>query len=126
MKERIQLSDTMATIITKLSEGNPGAISVCIKLITENEKIDPDSTLAYLSSLLLLDSLGIYGSNIWILYKDICNQNINYFIAILRAFQLGFLSQETLLSNIQSQSPTLNILPYIKQVKQRLPNFKTE
>jgi hypothetical protein len=46
---------------------------------------------------MLLDSLGIYGPNVWVIFKDVCEQNHARMLAVLRATQLGMLSSEALL-----------------------------
>jgi hypothetical protein len=45
---------------------------------------------------MLLDSLGIYGPNVWVIFKDVCEQNHARMLAVLRATQL-MLSSEALL-----------------------------
>jgi hypothetical protein len=40
---------------------------------------------------MLLDSLGIYGPNVWVIFKDVCEQNHARMLAVLRATQLGML-----------------------------------
>jgi hypothetical protein len=46
---------------------------------------------------MLLDSLGIYGPNVWVIFKDVCEQNHARMLAVLRATQLDMLSSEALL-----------------------------
>jgi hypothetical protein len=41
--------------------------------------------------------LGIYGPNVWVIFKDVCEQNHARMLAVLRATQLGMLSSEALL-----------------------------
>jgi hypothetical protein len=106
-----------------MSEGNPGALNVCINLLKEGERIDPDSMLGGIGPILALDSLGIYGSRIWILYKYICNQSLVLTIAVLRAVQLGFLKEETLKTAIEPHGREIEPLTLYNQVKERLPRF---
>jgi hypothetical protein len=35
--------------------------------------------------IMLLDSLGIYGPNVWVIFKDVCEQNHARMLAVLRA-----------------------------------------
>ena len=88
--ERIKCEDDVVTICHKLSEGNPGALNVMMQMLSGTAKIDPDAALGPFAHLLNLDTFGIYGSKIWILYKDICCENIVHTITVLRAVQLGF------------------------------------
>ena len=76
---RLTLDDTVMTSIMKLAEGNPGAMRVCSEIMKNGEKIDPQGMGGF-GSLLSIDSLGIYGSRIWLLYKDICRENLVYTI----------------------------------------------
>lgn len=96
MKERITLSDNTMSAIMKLSGGNPGAVTVVVSLLRDGETIDPDAALGGLSQLLALDSHGIYESEIWMLFKDVCDQDLTKVVLLLRACQLGFLSEREL------------------------------
>jgi hypothetical protein len=60
-------------------------------------RIDPLSYLKVIGPVMLLDSLGIYGPNVWVIFKDVCEQNHARMLAVLRATQLGMLSSEALL-----------------------------
>lgn len=72
MRQKIELTmDTMDTIRI-MSEGNPGAISVIMKLM-EN---DPDKGIF---KILDLDDMNIRGSQIWVGYKDHCGQDLEKF-----------------------------------------------
>lgn len=92
-EQRIKLEDTELDIILKMSEGNLGAITVCTQIFNKAERIDPDAIMKGLSTMLSMDMYCIYGSRIWMLYKDVCKESIIHTVAILRACQLGFLSQ---------------------------------
>ena len=83
-KEIIDLTDSMMSAIMKLSEGNPGAMQVCMKIMDKAEEIDPDAMLGGLGVLLSLDTHQIYGSKIWMLYKDMCGEDIVKTLAVLR------------------------------------------
>ena len=74
--ERItDLSMSLENIIFELSEGNPGAMTVLMNVITK----DPMNMM----KLLTLDTFGVFGSNIWCLYKDEAKQDIDTFIGYL-------------------------------------------
>ena len=125
-KERIQLTDSTLDVITKMSEGNPGALTVIMQLLS-SEKIDPDSALGGLGNILSLDSYGIYGSDIYIFHNDICDRKINKMIAVLRAVQLGFFSSHKLRTACAKQDRSgKNDVPVdilYQMVKEALPNF---
>lgn len=120
---RINLKDTTQDALIKLAEGNPGALSVCIMFIKETAEIDPDSALGGLGNLLRLDNMGIYGSRIWMLYKDVCGQSINKTIAILRAHQLGFLGESELRFAIDDYGRNIDVNDLCEKVKEQLPKF---
>jgi len=120
---RIELTDTSVTAITKMVDGNPGALSVCVQMLAETEKIDPDAALKGFSGILMLDILGIYGAEIWMLYKDVCGEDITDTLAVLRGLQLGFISDSQLRHAIQNRGDGLDINDILNQVKEQLPNF---
>lgn len=123
---RIEFHDSVKSATLKMVDGNPGAISVCTQLLA-NEIVDPDSALKSIGSLLLLlDSFGIYGSRIWMLYKDVCDEDIVKTIAVLRARQMGFLQQPELDCAIDNQGKGIDVDDLVKKVQAVLPNFGKE
>jgi hypothetical protein len=125
--QRIQGTDTMATAVFKLSEGNPGAVAVMTDLIKEGGKIDPDSFLPGMGCVLDLDRIGLYGSHIYILHNDICERKLNKTVAVLRACQLGFLSESVLRDACSREDRSGKKLVPVEdlyaKVKEMLPNF---
>lgn len=122
-KTRLELSDSATDKVVKMSEGNPGAMNVCVQLLETSAKTDPDSVLGSLSSLLSLDILGIYGSDIWKLYKDVCGEDIIDTVTILRGHQLGFIDKNTLYHAISNRGDGIDIDDILRQVKEQLPNY---
>lgn len=91
---RIKLEDDVRTAIIKLGGGNPGGLTVCmniIKYIVENPSLGLNEGF-----LLLLDDFEIYESDIWVLFKDICGQDIGQTINVISATQQSILSKEEL------------------------------
>lgn len=43
LEPRLKLTDTMPELLAKMTEGNPGAMTVCIALIRQGGQIDPKS-----------------------------------------------------------------------------------
>ena len=130
-KQRINLNDSLIDVISKLAEGNPGAITVCMNVLKSAEKIDPASALSAFGPLLLLDSFGFYGPSIWMLFKDVCGENLINMLGVLRAVQLGFLSQEELGIAVnnrgrKSDGTQLDVAGLLAQVRERLPDFGVE
>ncbi len=72
MAEVIQLSDTIPNILVKMSEGNPGALSVLMEIIAAKKE-------AAIMLILTLDNLDIRGQYIWVGFKDYCEQDLEVF-----------------------------------------------
>lgn len=125
LEPRIELTDTVFDIIGKMSEGNPGAVTVMLDLFGQATKIDPDSALNGLGPWLALDTLDIYGSRIWMFYKDVCNEHIGTMIGLMRAVQLGYLTETTLTRAVDGVQPLTAdyIEQLIGQVRDFLPAF---
>jgi hypothetical protein len=128
--ERIKLNDTMTNIMVKMSEGNPGALSAICECLKYSKQIDPDDLMEGFSTILQLDSMGIYGTSIYVLYSDICEKDIVKFITLSRAVQLGLFNRETVIEAASRQDysgknlitdETLSEL--LEEVKAKLPNF---
>lgn len=120
---RIKLEDTGMSAVLKLSENIPGAIKVCAEILNNGKEIDPDGALGGVGILLMFDTFGIYGSRIWMLYKDVCKQDLVKTIAMLRAVQLGILNEEKLQCAISNYGKGIDIDDLHKKVRQRLPRF---
>ena len=116
-------NDTFANIIIKLSEGNPGAISVIMQMKISAGTIDPQNFMGSLGSIFFLDSLCIYGSRIWMLYKDVCEQDIKLVVAMLRAVQLGIINAKTLNRAIDNYGAGLDVKAVLASVKEKLVEF---
>ena len=110
-------------VIIKLAEGNPGAVNVLCMILKEQESIDQDSSLMGVLGLLMFDTLGIYGSRIWMLYKDVCDSNISQVLGILRGWQLGFLDESLLNKAIDNYGKGINKQEIFDKVKKELPRF---
>lgn len=123
---RITMRETGMEAIMKLVEGNPGAITVCIRLIKEVGDIDPDSLFGGLGPILALDTEKIYGCRIWMLYKDVCKENLIKMIAVLRSVQLGFITPNILHHAIDNYGEGIDIDNILIKVQDRLPQFKKD
>lgn len=121
--ERIKLDMSMMDVVAELSEGVPGALVVCMRMLKDGDTIDPDNMLGGVGSLLSLDSQGIYGSRIWMLYKDVCGEDLTKTIALLRATQLGFVSDTDLDHAVDNRGAGVDVDALYAQVQERLPAF---
>ncbi len=98
---KISLEDDFITIALKMSEGNPGALTVLLDLFKYAKVIDPQAFMGGMYHILMLDDLNIYGSHIWIIFKYVCNQDLRSMVGIIRAFQVGFVTERQLKSAIE-------------------------
>ena len=121
-KSRIELTDTPISAMLKMVDGNPGAITVLTQLFKETPKIDPDDAFGGLSPILHLDDMGVYGPRIWMLYKDACGQDVKKMITVLRANQLGFISDKMIEFAIDGDV-LFDHDDLIAKVQKELPNF---
>lgn len=79
---RIKLSDNPTIAITKLTEGNYGAINACCLLMKKGCSIYPyENGFEYIKNL---DDIGIYGTDIYVLWHDICQCDLEKMIRLLR------------------------------------------
>lgn len=118
------LSMTPIEVVTALSEGNPGAVSVMVKMLSDGAAIDQDSAFGGFGALLALDTEAIYGPRVWMLYKDVCGENLPRTLAVLRAVQLGMLSRESLNRAINNYGDGIDPEALHLQVCERLPAFQ--
>ena len=125
-QERIKLEDSTLDVFTKLSEGNPGALTVLMSVLENAPIVDPQAFGGGVITLLAFDTHGIYGSRIWMLYKDVCGQDIPNVIAVLRAMQLGFVRESEVDHAIDNRGAGLDVPDLLKQVMERLPEFNKQ
>lgn len=123
MSGRIDIHDSVIDVIHKLSEGNPGAVTVLARWLKEGRAIDPDA-MSPLLQMCSLDDLDIVGSQIWVLYKDVCDQDMRRFLSLLRAHQLGFLLTRELQAAARGEKPFPAVGALITAVEDRLPKFR--
>lgn len=122
---RIQLTDSIVSILNKMSDGNPGAITVLMRAMKEGPAIDPQSVFGEISVILALDTHDIYGSEIWMLYKDVCGQDLMLMLALLRSIQLGIAPESEIkaaIADTRSMSGERKS-ELLAEVKNRLVDF---
>ena len=79
-REPIGLQDSFMQVVTKLSEGNPGALTVLMALL-KRQDTDPPGLITMLD----LDDMGMRGSQIWVAYKDHCGHDIEKLVELCRS-----------------------------------------
>lgn len=120
---RITLEDTGLSALQKLTGGNPGAVSACCEMMNASPRVDPDSALGAAAPLLGLDQHRIYGPRIWMLYSDVCQRNVVWALALLRAVQLGLMSELQLNHAIDNRGDGVDVEAMVAAVKAQLPRF---
>lgn len=90
MPTRLTENDTLMDTITKMSGGNPGAVTVMTKLLTRNP-----------ATIFWLDQLEIYGSSIWKLYRVACHCSIQATITVIQAAKAGLIATPTIHSAME-------------------------
>ena len=69
---RLKLNMSMEDVMYTMSEGNPGALNVLCALLS-------DDIIGGFSTIMGLDGMGIYGSQIFVCAKDICGGDMEVF-----------------------------------------------
>lgn len=124
--ERIKLDMTLEEMLYAMSGGNTGALNVCVQLLRNGAKIDPDAADGGFDTICYLDLLGIYEDRIWNLYKYVCGGHLDKMMALLRASQLGGLAgvnTQMLNHAIDNHDQKIDLDAVMETVKKRLPNF---
>ena len=112
---RLELKDSLLEILTKMGEGNPGAIRVISEVLKLGNLYDP-----YVPSAMYfvqLDIIGYYGSAIWELYKDVCGESIPRLLTYLRGTQLG------LIKPFGYMEESLDFDKLLIGIQEKLPRF---
>lgn len=122
----LDLKASPKEMIKALVGGNPGALSVCCELFELTPRVDPDALLKGTGTLMGLDSENIWEERIWMLYKDVCGEDLRKTIAILRASQLGIIRSGDLHHAIDNRGEGLDVDAACAQVKKRLPRFELQ
>lgn len=129
MMGEVRLTNLNMTITecAKVLSGNfQNSYGICLDLLREGSKVDPDDIFQGFSNLLQLDTMGIWDEQIYTLYKDVCKSNVSKVIALLRAYQLGQLAgatEEAIKYAIAHRGEGIDIDAVVKAVKNRLPAF---
>jgi hypothetical protein len=75
---RINLMDSTMDAVVKMVDGNPGAVTAVMQMI---QHPNPKGLLLFM----YLDDWQVYGSDIWVLYKDCCGQDMDNMFRLMEA-----------------------------------------
>lgn len=125
----ISTLEGLVDMLSKFSEGNPGAAKILVQLIKRCHEVNTNKNdiPMFIKILLTLDLLEIKGEKIWILFKHVCHQNIDAVIAVLFAttFEAKILPPDILLKAINDggYNSTLEVESIVKQVEEKFSLF---
>lgn len=109
--------------ILLLSEGNPGAITAMLEMISEYQNIDPQAIFGSYHVIMFLKDYNFKGTNIWNLWKNVCDQKHVNFAAVMRGHQMGFITRQTIDNLAKGDTLQIDFPKLIEQIKERLPTF---
>lgn len=89
---RITADMSFQDMLITMSEGNPGALTCMMQMMNS----DPMALL----DILLFDSMGIYGSKIYMVWNDCCGRDMAKFKETIKAFREGKFSEEEIHENL--------------------------
>lgn len=115
-------------LVKVVSQGNPGALTAMGELYINAEKIDPDHKDGKYAPVLMLGRFKLRGGKIWQLYKNVCGESPHRMMVLLRATQLGYITQ----AELQKLADTPHVFPltidewrtWNSVVCLHVPNFK--
>lgn len=90
---RITADMSMIEMLDTMCEGNPGALTCMMQMI----QTDP---MTGMMDILLFDSMGIYGSKIYMVWNDCCGRDMGKFKETIQAFREGKFSDEEIHKNL--------------------------
>ena len=90
--ERITASMDMQEMLITMSEGNPGALTCMLEML----QTDPMALL----DILYFDSMGIYGSKIYMLWNDCCGRDMSKLRETIQYLRSGAVSKEEIHENL--------------------------
>lgn len=93
---RIRTFDSKLKIITKMSDDNISTMAVINELLFE--KVVPRKFLEDgLSTVLLMDAVGLYGDQIEILFNQVCGKDLILMRSVLTAVKYGWITSQQLI-----------------------------
>lgn len=89
---RLKVDDTLHDIVVKMSDGNPGCVSFLLNFIKESY----DGAF----KILAFDKMELYGENLYKLWNDCCNREIDEVNKVLDAWYKGKISTQEIIDNV--------------------------
>lgn len=95
LNTKLELTDSLQDVITKLSEGNPGAINFLFEII----KHQGNNPIESFGEFLTIDSMHLYGSHLYMLWNDCCNRDVEKSLKIIKGYRLGNIKDNDIKDN---------------------------
>lgn len=92
MSEKINGDMSIQEMVLVMSEGNPGAIAVIVDMLTKSSGF---------FDILMLDSLDIRGSKLYMLHNDCCSRDSAKFERTLMAIRHSVFTTEQVHNNLE-------------------------
>ena len=110
---RIQLTDTLFEGITKVCEGNPGAMVCLTGVLKKKDWYNGCDGFLY---MLAIDTLELYGEKLYMLWNDCCDRDFEKLEVVFRNWQMGKLSKDEIHEHIADGwgSPFEDLVPLDK------------
>ncbi len=86
---KLSQSDTPESAILKMADGVGAALEILAKMVNHESDRQAVTIISSIGYLMLLDKLEIYGTGIYILFKDKCHGDLGRLLMLLRAVQQG-------------------------------------
>jgi len=91
MGERLKGTHTFGEMVKVMSEGNQGALTYIMEMVRGGN---------WAQVALTLDSIGLYGDKIYILWNDCCDRDVRKVEKVLSAWREGKLTTEDIHKNL--------------------------
>ena len=89
--KRINPDMPISTIVDIMSDGVPSVDMILYTVYERNAVIDPQTLYKSLDAITFMDEKGIYGKDVWDLYRYVCEESVPKMIMTMRAVQLGII-----------------------------------
>jgi hypothetical protein len=94
---RVALTDTPMSMIMKMSEGNPGCCTFLCEMLKKRDwfgSVPPELLMLH------FDTIGLYGSRLYMLWNDCCDRDLDKVELVLRNYQMGELTEKEIMDNV--------------------------
>lgn len=95
---KLEMTDNLGDVIIKLSEGNPGAMTTLFEIMNH---FDNDE-MEFLGTFLVIDSMALYGSQLYMLWSDCCNRDIEKTVKVINLYCNGVITDKDIEERIKN------------------------